>query len=215
MRFIYPLRVLGAFAFATPFMTSPVIGQVYGPGVNRGNDVRDNDDRVNATMRAQQNQAKAQMEAARLKVHKTFEASPDYMTAQADVKKAQDAYEAASKPVLDGLRVKPEYQRAVEDEKSAKATVAARRDAKPGVTPEQITPKATEAMEAATEVTKMERDALASDGTAASAKAALDEATARLNALQAQRDAAVLADPTWQGAKQLLDSAGTTAAQSR
>jgi hypothetical protein len=198
-----------------PLVASFAAAQIYRDGTIRDNSVRDEKDRVDATMRAQQSQAKAQMEAARLKVHKTFEASPEWMTAQADVKRAQDAYDAASKPVLDALRANPEYQQAVEAERSAKATVAAHRQDQPGATPEQMAPRAEQALAAASAVTTMEREALASDSNASTAKAKLDDATARLNALQAQRDAAVLADPDWQNAKKQLDGAAATAAQSR
>src|SRR5699024_9608983 len=113
---------------------------------------------------------------------------------------------------------KPEYKQAVEAESAARAQVAATK-AKPEATgdriPEKVTAPATEALEAASAVTKMEQDALAADPKVAELKAKVTEVGARVQQMTAQRDAAVLADPDWKAAKQLHDHAVVNAAQSR
>jgi hypothetical protein len=176
---------------------------------------RDEDDRANAVLRAQQSAARAQMESARLKVIKAFEASLEWVAATAEVKAAQEAYNAASKTVINGLKAKPEYQQAVQRESESKATVAAHQQNPGTATPEQLTTPATVALDAASDVTKMEEAALAADKNASDAKSKLAEATAKLNAITQRRDAAVLADPEWITAKKQFDSATVTAAQSR
>ena len=193
---------------------TPLPAQVYRDR-NTSNETRDEDDRANALMRAQQNAARSQMEAARLKVVKTFEASPEWIDAQKRVKEAQDAYDAAAKPILDGLKAKPEYQQAVQRESDAKASVAAHQQNPATATPERLTTPATQALQAASEVTKMEDAALAADPTVAEHKAKVTEATAASNALIQKRDAAVLADPEWQAAKKQFDSAAVNAAGRR
>lgn len=187
--------------------------QVYRNNTNV--DTRDEDDRANAVMRAQQNQARSQMEAARLKVVKAFEASAEWTEAQAQVKQAQAAYDAAAKPILEALKAKPEYQQAVQREADAKATVAAHQDNPATATPETLTTPATQALQAASEVTKMEEAAVAADPNVAGLKAKVTEAAARMTTLTQQRDAAVLADAEWIAAKKLYDQAAVNAAQSR
>ncbi|HEV7302017.1 MAG TPA: hypothetical protein VGN72_21960 [Tepidisphaeraceae bacterium] len=174
---------------------------------------RDQSDRAGAVMRAQQNQAKSQMESARLRVVKTFEASEDWQKAQQELQQAQAAYDEASKPVLDALKEKPEYKESKKAEEEARAAVqAAHKEGDPS--PAEVTAPATEALEAGSEVTKMEQAALDADPKVAELKAKRDEIAARLQALQQQRDAAILADPEWQAAKKLHDEAAVNAAQS-
>src|SRR5688572_19471219 len=103
MRMSYLLVVLGLIA--------PVSAQtVYRNDGTHNNNVRDQDDRANAVKRAEQNASSAQMQAAKLKVEKAFEASPAWIEAQTQLKQAQAELETASKPVLDALKAKPEYQ---------------------------------------------------------------------------------------------------------
>ena len=174
---------------------------------------RDESDRAGAIMRAQQNQAKSQMESARLRVVKTFEASEEWLKTQQELQEVQAAYDEASKPVLAALRTKPEFQEAVKAEEAARATVqAAHKEGNPS--PAEVTAPATEALEAGSEVTKMEQAALDADPKVAELKAERDEVAARMQALQQKRDAAVLADSEWQAAKKLHDDAAVNAAQS-
>ena len=174
---------------------------------------RDPGDRADSIARSQQAAARSQMEAARLKVVSAFEASPEWTAAQTDLKQLQTAHDEAAKPVLAALKEKPEYQKAVAAQEAARADVATHQE-KPQATPEQLTAPATAALEASSEVTKLEQDALAADPKVTELKAKLTEATARIQQLTAQRDAAVLADADWQAAKRQHDEAVVNAAQS-
>jgi len=196
-------------------LVAPVSAQtIYRDRVNN-NDNRDQNDRANAVKRAEQNAAKTQMEAAKLKIEKAFEASPDWIEAQTQLKQAQTELETASKPILDDLKSKPEYEQAVQRQSDAKAQVAANQQNPSTATPAKLTTPATQALDAADDVTKMEEAAIAADPKAAELKAKVATAGAKLNALTQQRDAAVLADPEWIAAKKAHDQAAVTAAQNR
>ncbi len=198
---------MGWFAVLSPMNVS---AQIYNNDPNRGEN-----ERIGAQMRAQQNQAKGQMQAAQSKVHATFEASEEWVKTETELAAAQTAYDDASKPVLEALRAKPEYKQAVEAELKAKEEVVAKQQSEPNASPAQLLPKAENAMEAASTVTTMEREALEADSNVAGLKAKLEELSTRMNQLKQQRDAAVLSDADWKAAKQLFDSAGVTAAQQR
>ena len=115
-----------------------------------------------------------------------LQASPAYLAADAQVREAQTAYDAASEKVTDKLKQSPDYQQALQRKMADAAKVSANKAADPTASPEKAEPAAQAKLDAAKTVSDMEREALAADPQAVSAKSKLDICVAKRMAIRAQ-----------------------------
>jgi len=170
-----------------------------------------------AAARAQVNRARGEMEFVRVKLRKTFEASPQWRQASADLKQAQTDYDVASKPVLEKLRADPKYRQATEQKTDAKRDVAeAHADVvqdRGGTTPatQPVTGEVVEAanasLAAGQELSRLEQSALDADPKVTDAKNRRDVAAAKVRALEDGFEADLMNNTGFQQAKVNLEQA--------
>lgn len=181
--------------------------------------------------RAEIDAARSRVTAATARVRASWKANPDMMAAEKEAGAARDAYEAARKPIIEKLKGTDEYKKALSDEAAAAAKVEAeKKEAGPPPAPVEnprgpaaatlptTQPEALDisaehldaankALEKRTATTRLEEAAIAADPSANEAKAKLEAAAAKVQALQAQLDATLLNDADFKSAKQALADA--------
>lgn len=128
-------------------------------------------------------------------IQNAVDGSPQMLAANAEVQRAQAAFNENRQRVLEPLRQKPEYKLAVARRKQADAQVQALREANPGAAPADMAPAAAAKLSAGDEVARLETEALTADPQAATARAKLDEAVARRDALRKQMIASYQPQP--------------------
>lgn len=197
-------------AFAQSSATSPPNQGAGGGGTGEG-----------TVQRAQLEAAQRRLTAARAAVRAKFEASDEFQQAQRELNEAQQAYDAARAPVLAKLRETDEYKRAQQEAQLASERVEKERKEQTATTGDPTTQPAAatqpvseslldavnKQMNERTDVSRMEADAVAHDDGAREAKARLDSASARMNAIRAKYQAALLNDSDFIAAQREVDAA--------
>jgi hypothetical protein len=146
----------------------------------------------------------ADLKAAETAVHETFETSSDWVAAQAAVKQAQTDYNDACGPVIDALKLTPDYKDAADAQEKADANL---KDVRSTGSPDDIGAASMAAMNSRSALKEMENKALTTDPSTVAAKKNLTAAFTALAKLREKEQEAVHADPTWQAAKKALDTA--------
>lgn len=171
---------------------------------------------ADANTRAQIESARADMDAARQRLASQFRSTHDFVQADKEAKEAQAAYDAAVRKVRSQLRQSDDYRDAVAQKRDAQQHVEAVQAAhRIGPTtapageyfPQQAVNAAQQKLNAAKEVTNIEREQFEQDPAVREARERLDAAVARVNQLKHDFDAKLANDPQWSSAKAKLDSA--------
>ena len=115
---------------------------------------------------------------------------PEYRQLMADLKKAQNEYEAASQRALEKVKSNPEYQALVKQRDQAQDTVEAVQASAKIPNPDRVTPAAEKKLDLSTKITRMEQDAIAADPQASAAKARMVDLNERLTAMRKQAQGA-------------------------
>ena len=184
--------------------------------VPRGDNVYNNerDAARRAAVQAAQGEvdrAHALMQAASNRIRAAWKANPDLLAAEKDLAAKTAAFEAAKGPVLAKLQQDPSYQQIKDAAAKAEAEVAAARGNRPATLPAAPPPSvvdaAKEKLEVKSALNNLEDKAVAADPEATKAKAELDAAREKMQALQAQFQAVLLNDPEYKAAHEQLASA--------
>lgn len=178
--------------------------------------------------RAQLEAAQRRLSAARTAVRAKFEASDEYIQAQQELNDAQRAFDQAREPVMARLRETDEYKRAQHEAQLASDRVAKEREqeeqthgspttqpaAATQPVPESLLDAVYKQMDERNDVSRMEAQAIAQDPTASKARAELEKASARIGAIRAKYNAALLNDPDFVAAQKAVDDARVNGAGS-
>jgi len=157
---------------------------------------------------AQSNSAKASAAVADVqdKAWATYSQTPEWTTAQSNADQAQADVDTARQGIKDRLANDPDYQAAVAAQQKAQADLDT---AKAGddPTPDTLMPLANAVLDQERKVNKMESDAADSDDTYRQAKAKLDDANAKRQALKDQFQTSLMSNADYVAAKKSLDDA--------
>ena len=170
--------------------------------------------RAAATRRAAEiSAAEKEQQAAKVKLNEivarlraTFLSSGENKAVDDNLRQAQNAHDAAVKPVMTALADNSDYKAALADKETADKAVQDAR-ASTDSTDEQIADLATKSLAARMQVTKMETDALAANPAVTDAKAKLTAAQTAYNDMQQKFEASIKQDAEWLAAKKSLDDA--------
>lgn len=172
-----------------------------------------------ASREARQRQQEAQVEfnrrnaavkAITARIKTAFEQREAWINAQAELKAARAALEAARQPVLARLAAKPEYKKALEAREKAEAERDALKNSRSS---EKLYEAAGRAIDANFVVVKMENDALAADPKVQQAQKQLDAAEAMVSALNQQLEQELESNLQWVEAKRFAEEAQLMVAQ--
>jgi hypothetical protein len=120
-----------------------------------------------------------------------LEGMPEYRQLVAELKKAQNEYETASRRAIEKVKSNPEYQALVKERDKAQSQVeAVQASAKIPPPAERVTPAAEKKLDVSTRITRMEQDAIAADPQASAAKARMVDLNERLTAMRKQAEGA-------------------------
>jgi len=139
------------------------------------------------------------------KLRTDFEAGKDWQDAQAAQKAAQAEFEAAKKPVVEAVKRNFKYQTAEKERAEAEKELADLR-AK-NVIGDPILKAVNKQADAASEMMKIENEALNADAKVVEARKKLAEATQAVAMLKKQFDSSLTTDAGWMEAKKGVDMA--------
>jgi chromosome segregation ATPase len=139
------------------------------------------------------------------KLRTDFNASPDMTAATTEFKTAQQAYDKASKPILDKVHDSDEYKAASSAHEQDETKLTDLR-ANSG-SADAISEAASDAMTQKVAMTKLENYALQADPEVAAAKGTMSQAGAKIAKLQAAFNASLTQNSEWASAKKTLDDA--------
>jgi hypothetical protein len=198
---VVSLAVVVGLADVAAAQTTPIDRTASRQARERQRDAQLEFNRRNATVRAI---------TARMKAD--FEQRNEWIKAQADLKAAQAAHEAARKPVLAALAKKPEYRKALE----AKQKAEAERDALATTnsrSSDKLYEAAGKAIDANFIVVKMENDALAADPNVQQTLKQLNAAQDAVAALNKQFEQELETSLEWVEAKKLAEESQLVVAE--
>jgi len=138
-------------------------------------------------------------------VRDAFEKGGDYTKASGELKKSQDAYDAAYKAMVTKLSDQPAYAAAVGEQTKAESDLAAARAA--SADRAESAALAAQAMDARKVVHKLEADAADKDQAVKDAKAKIAASKSAVDALKKTFEETLKADPEYAAAKQAVDAA--------
>lgn len=119
-----------------------------------------------------------------------LEGIPEYRQLVAELKKAQNEYEAASRRAVEKVKSTQEYQALLKQRDQAENQVeAVQAGAKIPPSAERVTPAAERKLNVSSKITRMEQDAIAADPQASAAKAHMVDLNERLTAMRKQAQA--------------------------
>ncbi|HEX2971497.1 MAG TPA: hypothetical protein VHP11_04155 [Tepidisphaeraceae bacterium] len=182
MRGFWAALVAASFVWSCP---SLVLSQVDSP-------LREARKRVNEAQ-GELKKAKAELDKAVAKLRVEFRKGDEWVKAQADQKQAQQEFEARRKAVLETLKAKPEYQKALAEKTKTEALRNQLREQEAPA--DKMVEALNNAMAASAAVTKLETDAVDADSKAAEAKLRVAETTDVLEALNKQFNESVKTNP--------------------
>lgn len=194
-RFPAGVAVLSAVLFVVPVVSAQ----------NRGpmEEQRARQEEVNR-LQGELTAARARLSAIQAAVRAKFETRDDYRALQAEIRQAQREFEQAREPVIAKLRQSEEYKRASEEARLASERVERQREGNPTTQPTNPEPieqslldAITEKMEQKSDISRMEAKAIEQDEGARRAQERVKAASAKLNAIQTEYRAALLANPDW------------------
>jgi hypothetical protein len=156
------------------------------------------------------NRRNTTVKALTARIRADFEQRDAWIKAQADLKAAQAAHEAARRPVLARLAAKPEFKKAMEAKQKAEAERDALRNSRSS---DKLYEAAQKAIDANFALIKMENDALAADPKVQQTKQVLDAAEATVAALNEQLEQEMHSNAEWVEAKKYAEEAQLMVAQ--
>jgi hypothetical protein len=157
------------------------------------------------TARQAVSKAQEDLNAIAGKLRGEFNSSPEMVAAQGEQRTAQQAFDAASKPVLEKVHESDDYKTAsaAHSDDEAKLTDLRTNNGSADV----IATTATDAFNQGSTMSKLEKYALDGDPQASAAKAKMTTAGGKISQLQAAFNASLTQNTEWSAAKKALDDA--------
>jgi chromosome segregation ATPase len=151
--------------------------------------------------------AQAAMDQVRAVVQARLETSVEWQVANAAVTHALADIDAATAQAKQDLSKNQQYTDLVDRRQKIQDQIAHIQYTVKDPTPAMLTPLATANLDLGSQIKTMEADLLAKNPAVADAQQRLWTAQAKVESLKKSVDADVLADPTWQAARQQLEAA--------